>query len=151
MAVYLVQHGRAYTKDENAERPLTDLGKQEVQQTAHILQKAGVKVNRIFHSGKSRAYETADIITIYANENKDIEQIDGLNPTDNVLDFADTLDPSSDNMYVGHLPFMEKLISYLVCEDTDIPVIKFKNGCVICMDKLDDDWFIKWCVYPEIN
>lgn len=151
MAIYLVQHGKAYSKEENEDRPLTFIGKSDVQVTAHVLQKNGVIINKIFHSGKSRAYETADIITIYANHNGTVEQMYGLDPMDDVISFAENLDPNSNNMYVGHLPFMNKLVSYLICEDVDIPVIKFQNGGCVCMDKIDDDWVIKWSIFPGIS
>jgi len=32
---------------------------------------------------------------------------------DDVKAFGDTIDPAADLMVVGHLPFMEKLVSYL--------------------------------------
>jgi phosphohistidine phosphatase len=56
-------------------------------------------------------------------------------------------------MLVGHLPFMERLTSYLITGSTDKPVFKFQNGGILCMDQDMDThtWFIKWALMPYIE
>jgi phosphohistidine phosphatase len=53
-------------------------------------------------------------------------------------------------MLVGHLPFMERLTSFLITGSIDKPVLKFQNGCIVCMDRDPDNqyWFIKWALMP---
>jgi phosphohistidine phosphatase len=56
-------------------------------------------------------------------------------------------------MLVGHLPFMERLTSYLITGSIDIPVFKFQNGGIVCMDKDPDSrsWLIRWALMPKIG
>ena len=53
--IYLVQHGEAKSEKEDPSRPLTDKGKADVEATAKLLTKLGVTVDKIIHSGKTRA------------------------------------------------------------------------------------------------
>ncbi|HDD66024.1 MAG TPA: phosphohistidine phosphatase SixA, partial [Nitrososphaeria archaeon] len=62
MKVYLVQHGEAKREEEDPARPLTEEGKREVEDVARFLAELGVRVDRILHSGKLRAAQTANIL-----------------------------------------------------------------------------------------
>ena len=55
MKLYLVQHGEACAKEVDAERPLTDQGKRDIDRLAAFLKQAGIQVSRVIHSGKLRA------------------------------------------------------------------------------------------------
>jgi phosphohistidine phosphatase len=61
MEVYLVQHGEAKPKEEDANRPLTSRGRREVSLVSSYVAGVGIRVVQIFHSGKLRARETAQI------------------------------------------------------------------------------------------
>ncbi len=52
MMLYLMQHGKAKPKEVDPERSLSDEGVEEVERVAAFLEKAGIKVAEIFHSGK---------------------------------------------------------------------------------------------------
>src|SRR2546422_11445957 len=58
---YLVQHGEAKPEQEDPARPLTDRGRHEVERVAQAAQRSEVAVAAIFHSGKLRAQQTADL------------------------------------------------------------------------------------------
>ncbi len=62
MNIYLVQHGKPVPKEENPDKPLSNQGKEDVERVASFLMKAGIKVDDIFHSGKTRAMQTAEIM-----------------------------------------------------------------------------------------
>ena len=81
MRLYLVQHGEARSEEKDPERPLTDRGASDVRRVAKLATEAGgVMVERILHSGKTRARRTAEIwaaeLGIAATE------ADGLAPMD---------------------------------------------------------------------
>jgi len=69
MRLYLVQHGKAKSKDEDPDRPLTDQGRNDIKKVAVFLaENAGLKVTSIYHSGKTRARQTAEVLepsTVY--------------------------------------------------------------------------------------
>ena len=62
MHIYLVQHGASKSEAEDPERSLTDEGRQTVEKMADYLTSAGVSVDRIKHSDKLRARQTAGIL-----------------------------------------------------------------------------------------
>ena len=81
MRVYLVQHGLAKSADDDPLRPLTDEGADDVSRVARLAtSRLGVKAERIVHSGKARARETAAIWGALLGI--DSEEDDGLAPND---------------------------------------------------------------------
>ena len=152
MSIYLVQHGKSFSKDIDPERKLTEEGKADVRRIAETAKHYQIKVSSIKHSGKKRAAETAEIFAQYLEPQKGIEEISGLNPMDDVRKFAESLSAGDNIMYTGHLPFMEKLVSLLTAGDEEKRIIKFQNGGIVCLDQDDDSgWFIKWTLMPEIK
>ncbi len=153
MALYLVQHGRSLPKEEDAEQGLSGEGIAEVERIAGVARGYGVKVSRIVHSGKKRAFQTAGIYSKALNPEFGLREMSGLNPLDDVLLIAEEAQTDQNVMMVGHLPFMEKLTAYLVTGSTETRVFRFQNGGIVCLDKEPDDrfWFIKWTLMPNIG
>ncbi len=152
MAIFLVQHGKALSEEIDPKRGLSEAGKTEVVQIAKVAQNYQVKVSSIIHSGKKRAKQTADIFNEYLKPENGVHEKSGLNPLDDVPEFAASL-MNNDTMYVGHLPFMDKLTSFLITASTNKPVFKFQNGGIVCLEynPETDIWIIKWTLMPNIN
>jgi phosphohistidine phosphatase len=72
---------------------------------------------------------------------------------DDVAACAAKLDPDENVMLVGHLPFMERITSYLITGSIDQPLIKFQNSGIVCLDKDPETqaWVIKWALMPNIG
>lgn len=151
MALYLVQHGRSSPKEIDPEQGITEEGRKEVERIAMVAAGYGVKANSIIHSGKKRANRTAKILADILKPTRGLTQKSGLDPLDDVELFARTIDTDADVMVVGHLPFLEKLASYLIMGKTDHPVFKMQNGGILCLDRLDGAWTIKWALMPHIG
>lgn len=153
MALYLVQHGLSASKDQDPEQGLTKTGINGVKVIAQAAKGYQVPVGTIFHSEKKRAAQTAELFSAALQADKDLQQIAGIKPLDDVKAFAATLTRTDNSMYVGHLPFMEKLTSYLVAGSTDLTVFKFQNAGIVCLDQRSDGdpWFIKWSLMPHIS
>jgi len=152
MKLYLVQHGEACSKEENPDRPLTQQGKTDIQRLAKFLNQAGIRVDRVIHSGKLRAAETAELLSIAVAPGIEPE-INGLiNPNDNPKAFdwqSESWD--KDMLVVGHLPFMAKLVSHLITGDENRPVTAYQPGTVVCLERDDDAyWKINWMIRPEL-
>jgi phosphohistidine phosphatase len=66
MAIYLVRHGEAKNKKEDLSMSLSEKGISDSEkiskQVSRILALQGLSINRIFHSGKLRAKQTAEIL-----------------------------------------------------------------------------------------
>ena len=54
MYVYLVQHGKAKSAEEDPNRGLSDEGRNEIQRVAEFLSELRITVSLIQHSGKTR-------------------------------------------------------------------------------------------------
>ena len=150
MALYLVQHGKSLSKEEDPERGLSREGVSEVEQVAANAVRQNFQVSHIVQSGKKRALQTAEIFGKALKPAQGVSESDGLAPLDDVSLFAATVNSADNLMAVGHLPFMERLVSYLITGSMDKPVIKFQNGGIICLDvnPASDSWVITRTLFP---
>jgi phosphohistidine phosphatase len=153
MALYLVQHGKALAEDVDPERGLSEEGISEVERIAGTAGGYRVRVSVIEHSGKKRARQTAEILAAALRPAKGVLARSGLNPQDEVKPVAREAVAGRDAMLVGHLPFMERLASYLVTGKADKLVFRFQNGGIVCLDQEPDArlWHIKWALMPHIG
>nr|WP_320016270.1 phosphohistidine phosphatase SixA [uncultured Desulfobacter sp.] len=151
MSVFLVQHGLSLTKTEDPERGLSDRGREETLKIAQVAAGYGVKIIKIFHSGKKRAEQTARIMADTLCPDPGIEQMADIAAMDNVKGLGNLLDPGSNHMVVGHLPYMEKLVSYLTTGREEPKVLKFQNSGIVCLDQDESGWFIRWTLNPNIS
>ena len=153
MALFLVQHGKSLPKDKDPSKGLSDKGIAETKRIADVAKGYGVHVDDIVHSGKTRARQTAEIFASALNPKEGVQASSGLNPLDDVADYAKTIDSSKDRMLVGHLPFMEKMTAHLITGTTKNAVFKFQNSGIVCLDQDPDSqrWVIKWTLMPDIG
>jgi phosphohistidine phosphatase len=153
MALFLVQHGKSLPKDKDPNKGLSKEGTAETERIAGVAGGYQIPVSRIVHSGKTRALQTAEIFGRALKPTQGLEERSGLNPMDDVTVFAATVDSPENVMFVGHLPFMERLTAYLVTGSMERPVFKFQNSGVVCLDKAPDatSWVIKWTLMPHIG
>ena len=156
MALFLVQHGISASKDMDPERGLTELGTEETNRIAMVAKGYKIPVQKIVHSGKKRAEQTAAIYHQALAPETPLKMISGINPMNDVRNFASSIEPQENRMVVGHMPFMERLVSYLITGSEDILVYKFQNSGIVCLDveggvDKPADWFIKWTLNPNIS
>ena len=153
MAIYLVQHGKSLSKDIDPQQGISEEGQAEVDRIATVAREYGIKVAKICHSGKKRALQTAEIFAKAFDIEDRLVVRKGLKPLDDVAVLAESLNPGDNQMLVGHLPFMERLTSFLVAGDSENIVFKFQNGGIVCLDQSADNlsWFIKWTLMPNIG
>lgn len=153
MAIFLVQHGKSLSKEQDPEKGISEIGLQETERIAQVAVGYKVKVKRIVHSGKQRALQTAEIFGRYLTPVEGVEEGRGLKPLDDVTAWAVKLAPGADSMLVGHLPFMEKLTGFLTTGSEEITPFKFQNSGIICLDRHSDSdkWIIQWSLMPNIG
>ena len=149
MKVYLVQHGEAEPKSVDPARPLTQQGRQEVEQVAAFAARLGVA--QIRHSGKTRAEQTAAILGKALSPPGGVVAVSGLAPKDEVQPIAEALGRESQPvMLVGHLPFLGRLTGLLVSGKPDLPVVQFRNAGIFCLTRAEDRWLVAWILTPEM-
>ena len=153
MTIYLVQHGRCFSKTVDPEKGLSEQGAEEVHRIAQVAAGYGIKVSEIRHSGKKRALQTAEILEQALKPEKGLRSEQGINPLDDVVTYASGLDFTSDCMIVGHLPFLEKLAAYLVTGKDQKPVFQLQNGGILCLGHYPgaEQVVVKWALMPNIG
>lgn len=151
MKIYLVQHGDAVSKEDDPERPLSAKGEGDVHHIAEFLKAADHKVNAVLHSGKLRAQQTAEILADDLLNNGDVEVVEGIKPNDPVQDFSfGAHNIKNDTMIVGHLPFMVKMVSYLVTGKEEPAIVAYMPGSVVCLEQDPEErWLVKWMLRPD--
>ncbi|MFQ5431638.1 MAG: phosphohistidine phosphatase SixA [Nitrospinota bacterium] len=152
MKLYLVRHGEALSKDVDAERGLSDSGRRDVECVASNLEKGGVFISQVLHSGKKRARQTAEILASRIAKNIDVLAAEGLNPNDPVEHHVyEARGYRQDTMLVGHLPYMDLLASRLVAGNEDMVSFNFRAGAVLCLERdTNGKWSVAWMLNPEI-
>ena len=152
MFLYLIQHGEAVSKDEDPERPLSSTGVEDVNRVAaYAAANCGIEVGAgIFHSGKLRARQTAEIVASVLNL-PGPEQADGLKPMDDPTIWQSRLAESlQDQVLVGHLPYMSRLVSLLLTGDPGENIVQFKMGGVVALKRAEGLWSLQWQIVPDI-
>jgi phosphohistidine phosphatase len=153
MTLYLVQHGQSLPKDVDPDQGLSEIGAAETERIAGVAKDYHINVKLILHSVKTRARKTADILASALNPTNGVKEAEGLKPMDDVAAFAAALNPDHNTMLVGHLPFMDRMASYLVTGTIDKPVFKFQNSGIVCLDQDPEtkSWVITWTLMPTIK
>ena len=147
----LVQHGQAKTEDEDPDRPLTDQGVEDVASVAHhAVAQLGVRPRRVLHSGKTRARQTAEAWGRLLDA--DVEPADALAPNDDPTIWLERLRSEPDDvMLVGHLPHLARLASLLLIGAADRPVVRFRQGGLVALERTDTGWVVSVVLPPGIK
>jgi len=153
MALYLVQHGLSLSKDVDPEKGLSTAGMEAVQRMAQVARGYGISVSRIVHSGKNRARQTADILAAVLSPDHGVMTLADINPLDDVTIFASQVDLAANTMVVGHLPYLERLTSFLILGEQEPVVFKLQNGGILCLDQFEnlERPAIKWALMPQVS
>jgi phosphohistidine phosphatase len=152
MMLYLIQHGEALDKSLDPDRPLTEDGRAAVIHVARFAKHAGVSVTTVWHSGKSRAAQTAEIIAAHWTPGISPAEHDGLNPKDNPDALVRELQAhESDLAVVGHLPHLSRVVSLLLLGDRSREIVAFQRGGVVALERdATGEWRINWIVAPNL-
>lgn len=155
MKLYLMRHGIAASSDVDPNQGLTAEGKQAIEQLAKRLLEqqaqlpAEKKINiaQIFHSEKTRAQQTAEIMASIIAPSITPLCREGLKPNDDprkVLSDINTWD--KDTLVTSHLPFIPSLLNLLTQSQHSV---SFEPGTIACLSKGDDSWHLDWVARVE--
>ncbi len=151
MDVYLIQHGLAESKDRDPARPLTPNGRSQALGTATRVAELGLEVGAVWHSGKLRAQETAEIFAEQLRPTQGVIEHEGMAPLDDPGIIAREIgEPETPVMLVGHLPHLSRLASLLVTGDADREIVAFRNAGVVCLGRGAPGWRAKWIITPDL-
>jgi phosphohistidine phosphatase len=114
MTVCLVHHADAVSPTIDTRRPLSRLGVAQAEWLAARARDHGIKPDVIWHSGKLRARETAEIFLRACNPFAAFTMERGLRPDDAAPWMRDVLRGESRHvLLVGHMPHLPELLREL--------------------------------------
>ena len=152
MHVYLIRHGEAVSSHVDRQRPLSERGLADVRRIASFIEHLGISVEHIWHSGKPRAAQTAEILAGAVAAAKGCSPRPDLGPNADASTIAEEIEAyDTDLMIVSHLPFLWNLTSLLAAGRDTADVVAFSAGTTVCLERQDRGaWQIDWMVTPEI-
>ncbi|MDQ6972099.1 MAG: phosphohistidine phosphatase SixA [Mariprofundaceae bacterium] len=151
MHLYLVQHGEALSREEDAQRPLSKQGADAVRRMGdYLYSKAGLVVPEVLHSGKARAEQTAELLARCLNGV--FSAGPDLNPNDDPgLWSAHLAARSEDVMLVGHLPHLQRLAALLLSGSANQAPVSFTHAGVVCLERdSEGGWHLQWAMTPAL-
>lgn len=139
----------AKSETEDPQRGLSEKGLSDIRKIASYLSKINIHAEEIFHNGKLRAKQTAQVLAEALKIKS--SQSEGLAPLDEPEIWSNRLrDIDKSIILVDHLPHLGRLASLLLCGDKKGNVISFKNAGVVCLKKTDEVWSLNWMIIPKI-
>lgn len=152
MLLYLVRHGEALPDSSDDQRRLSHQGIKDVRAVAHFLKEKKVHILAIYHSTKTRARQTAELLSADLQTKKNLIEKAGMGPSDPVKGTADLIDQQrKDVMFVGHMPFMGDLVSLLITGELGRNIVSFPTAGVVILEKsAKTSWVIRDAISPKM-
>ena len=148
MKVYLVHHVDALSAEQDPQRHISPKGREQADRLGVRLKALGVAPVRILHSDKQWTIDTAERIAAKLGaEDKTVKTAYPINTGDPVEPFVAEINSSrGDVMMCGHVDYLLRAASRLVCGDEKRKVFEFKpgNGTVVCLESEGKDWYITY-------
>ena len=152
MLLYLVRHAEAKREEEDPSRGLSEKGLNDITRVATYIAGLDISVSQIFHSGKTRALQTSEVLAEHLKPKEGISSTDGLAPLDGPEIWLERLSKIKEDIaLVGHLPHLCKLAALLLCGDKEKYIVNFKTGGMVCLKRAEDgNWSLEWMIIPEV-
>lgn len=142
MYLYLVHHADAVGPHVDPQRPLSALGRAQVEALAERARAAGCAPAAIWHSGKLRARQTAEAFYRLCSPFAEFKMVRGLLPDDPPQYVRDLVaGESRDVMLVGHMPSLRDALHALAPASAEFPL----HG-LVALESVDDGktWREHW-------
>ena len=152
LRLYLAHHGDAVGPGVDIRRPLSDVGRLDTERVAAAAAAYGAKPVVIWHSGKLRARQTAEIFLRVCNPLAAFSATRDLQPEDSPTWMADRLRfEARDILIAGHYPHLPRLLMLLL--QSDGAVGAFPQHGVVALSTADEGqtWTEDWRVESHLG
>lgn len=134
MRLIIVQHGEALSEQDNPERPLSPQGELDIQQLAAFIKPLQIPFDRVLHSDKLRARQTASHLSQASSRACALEETTDIKPNSDVAGLIGQLNDTTETwLLASHMPFVGRLCSQLLCGDENRSAIHFIPGTAACL------------------
>ncbi len=152
MYLYLIQHAEAKSKEKDPGRGLTESGKKTMERISDFFSRLKPEIYVIWHSGKKRAEQTAEILAASLGLKNRLITHTNLGPGDDISPVKKKIEKTKKNniAIVGHLPYLNRLASILLSGDETMDMIRFRNAGIVCLVRDDTGWKLSWMLTPDL-
>ncbi len=151
MRIYLVRHGQPNSADIDPAKGLSENGRAEITRLANSIRHLNIKVENIYHSSKTRALQTAMLLSNAVKSSGGVSLKEGITPNDPVEPIAAEIEAlDQDLMIVGHLPFMGRLASMLLIKDNHKNLLDWHTGSMACIEYDGGSYILQWFINPDV-
>jgi phosphohistidine phosphatase len=142
--LYLAHHGDAVDAVVDPQRPLSSAGREHVERLARLAAARGVTPDAVWHSGKLRAKQTAEVFWRACNPLAELKVVRGLQPTDPAEWLHDLVagDPRA-ILCVGHFPNLQRVLTRLLTGRDDPPA-DFPPHGLVALERSDGLFEERW-------
>ncbi len=148
MKVYLVHHVDALPAEKDPQRHISPMGREQADRLGARFKALGAAPVRILHSDKQWTIDTAECIAAaLGTADKTVKAAYPVNTGDPLAPFlAEIAAAGGDVMMCGHVDYLLRAASKLVCGDESRKVVEFKpgNGTAVCLEGKGSDWVITY-------
>jgi len=143
MLLYLAHHGDAVSPAEDPQRPLSALGRAQVDRLSSQAAERAVRPAAIWHSGKLRARQTAEAYWRACNPLADFSAARWMQPGDppRIADLL--LAETRDILLAGHMPHLDRLLQHLLGESAPSAEGFPLNG-LVAVEQVEAGWEARW-------
>lgn len=148
MKVYLVHHVDALSAAQDPQRHISPMGRDQADRLGNRWRAMGVYPVRILHSELQWSIDTAVRIAARLEASDKVTKAAyPINTGDPIAPFmAEIASAKGDIMMCGHVDYLLRSASKLVCGDEKCKVVEFKpgNGAAVCIEGQGDQWAITY-------
>ena len=153
--LFLVHHADAVDATVDPQRPLSDDGRRHAERLASRARDRQVKPAVIWHSGKLRSRQTAELFWRACNPLAEFQAVPGLQPADFPGLFRTQLiGEPRDVMGVGHMPNLPRVLGLLTTGSPDAPA-SFPAHGIVALERATADtdglWIERWRIESPIQ
>ena len=152
MHLYLIRHAHAIDGDDDAARPLSSKGREQIRALGRLLRGTeAFEAAEIWHSPLRRSEETAILLAKRLKTKSRLVEIAGLRPDDAPNSILRKLQALRRPVaVVGHEPHLSALASLLVADEAAPPRFVLKKCAALRLDHVEGVWAVRWQVSPEL-
>jgi len=150
--LYLVRHADALDFENDALRPLSPRGRDQVRALGKFFRANNAfRPDQLWHSRLLRARETAELLAEHAKLAAPLIETAALEPEASPRTIAQKLRRADRSIaIVGHNPHLELLASLLVLGAAEPVAFVMKKCAALALDRDDERWVVRWHVSPDL-
>lgn len=155
MQLYLMRHGQAALNPTSMHVSLTPRGRQDAELMGKFARDEALDFNNIWHSDKTRAKQTAQIVAKAVGRSACLTERPDLTPESDIHSVVQDLNAARKNnvgniLIVSHMPFLPRLSYDLLSNEQYPSALEFHTATMACFSPNDSNgWTLNWIRHVE--